>query len=574
MAIHTSRIASSSTMPSVSKLPMQTPQAVTHPLTSKSTMGDAMQLKEHYNQLWQRQSNFRSYWEEIAPYFHPNQSDITNPYPFGGDVYTEHSINQSGVLATQLFAAGVYGYLANPGTRWFGIELEDEALQENKEAQQWLTKFTKKLYFQMERRHTRIDAALGAHFMNLGAFGTALTYIGYNPLHRCVYYESCHIRECVIAENVYGIVDTVFRKRLMTGRQIHSRWQVADKNIKDTDTDRYPVIQAVFPRRTFNPAATGILPVTERAFASYYFLEDPNIILEEGGYNLLPFMSSRWTVHGQEVYGRSPAMNALPHVRMLNEVEEEYYDALQKRVNPAWKAPNDSQFGRFPYHAGATLYYEDDPDEIQPIQTQSDPVSAGREIQRLEQRVYELMQVDKLQLPPPQDSPVSATEIQARLQEHQRLLGPQVAHLEQESLNHLLARTIEVLTDENRKLHPEFPIATETGRTELKYNYLGPLALAKRRTSSHAVANFYNTMQYAVINPEIARLFNIPVLADEVRREEGLSADAVKTISELQQGEQVAVDAQEQLDELGDTEQRSVIGKNTAKAAKDAEGVA
>jgi hypothetical protein len=59
------------------------------------------------------------------------------------------------------------------------------------------------------------------------------------------------------------------------------------------------------------------------------------------GYDDFPFMVPRFVKDSVSIYGRSPAMTALPDVKMLNKMSETTIRAAQKQVDPPLMAPDD-----------------------------------------------------------------------------------------------------------------------------------------------------------------------------------------------------------------------------------------
>ncbi|MEW5723047.1 MAG: portal protein, partial [Thermodesulfobacteriota bacterium] len=61
--------------------------------------------------------------------------------------------------------------------------------------------------------------------------------------------------------------------------------------------------------------------------------------LREGGYEEFPFMVPRWDVSGADVYGRSPGMDCLADVKMLNDVCKSLVKGVHKGVDPPMLVP-------------------------------------------------------------------------------------------------------------------------------------------------------------------------------------------------------------------------------------------
>ena len=62
-------------------------------------------------------------------------------------------------------------------------------------------------------------------------------------------------------------------------------------------------------------------------------------VLAVGGFEEFPALCPRWHLIGNDVYGRSPGMDALPDARSLQRMQLRFAEALEKMVNPPMVAP-------------------------------------------------------------------------------------------------------------------------------------------------------------------------------------------------------------------------------------------
>jgi hypothetical protein len=76
-------------------------------------------------------------------------------------------------------------------------------------------------------------------------------------------------------------------------------------------------------------------------FESVYYEEGSLDELSVSGFKEFPFVVPRYLKASHEIYGRSPAMTALPDVKMLNEMAKTTIKAAQKQVDPPLLVPDD-----------------------------------------------------------------------------------------------------------------------------------------------------------------------------------------------------------------------------------------
>ena len=77
-------------------------------------------------------------------------------------------------------------------------------------------------------------------------------------------------------------------------------------------------------------------------FISCHVHEESGALLRESGFREFPYVVPRYLKSSSnEIYGRSPAMNALPDVKMLNTMSKTTIKAAQKQIDPPLMVPDD-----------------------------------------------------------------------------------------------------------------------------------------------------------------------------------------------------------------------------------------
>src|SRR5690606_17217988 len=94
---------------------------------------------------------------------------------------------------------------------------------------------------------------------------------------------------------------------------------------------RFTFLHAVMPR---GELGIGRKKMAEMAFASFYVDVEHGQLLSDNGYHEFPYQVPRWSTGSRGIYGDSPAMLALPDVKMLNAMSKTAIIAAQKSVDP------------------------------------------------------------------------------------------------------------------------------------------------------------------------------------------------------------------------------------------------
>ena len=206
------------------------------------------------------------------------------------------------------------------------------------------------------------------------------------------------------------------------------------------DTD-YEIVHAVF--RADDPAygikrTRGDRDISGADWRSVYVAVEADKVLSEGGHREQRYFASRWSKASSEIYGRSPAMEALPDIKTLNTLRKYGLEGLVLSVYPAWLFPDESIIGRLKIKPGApNLYNPKVSGEIRALTSEGNFRIEAQVETELRQAIAAAFLDDVLGT---RDSgQVTATEILDRRERRQQVTNPAVSRIETELLEPLLS---------------------------------------------------------------------------------------------------------------------------------------
>jgi len=443
------------------------------------------QLERRYKTLQSQRSNWEKHWQELADYMLPRKADITKKRT-QGDKRTELIYDGTAIHAVELLASSLHGMLTSPSTPWFSMRYRDPALQQNDEANEWLELCMDQMYQAFNR--SNFQQEIHELYYDLVVFGTAAFYVeGDNDGLR---FSSRHIAEIMISEDAEGRVDTVYRKFKMTARSLIMRFgeeNMPRSVLSDMKTDPYKeheIIHAVFPRGE----AQGKM-AKSKAIASVYYHQGAKHLLSESGFDDFPFMVPRFVKDSVSIYGRSPAMTALPDVKMVNKMSEVTIRAAQKQIDPPLMVPDDGFMMPIRTTPGSLNFYRSGTrDRMEPLQIgANNPLGLNMEEQR-RNAIRQAFYVDQLLLG--QGPTMTATEVLQRNEEKMRLLGPVLGRLQSELLQPLISRSFALLLRDG--LLPAAP--EELQGQDIDIEYVSPLAKAQKLTDLQSVLRGFEVL--------------------------------------------------------------------------------
>ena len=440
----------------------------------------AKTLLKRFDRLKSNRQNWESHWQEVADYMQPRKADVTKTRS-KGDKRTELIFDSSPLQAVELLAASLHGMLTNPATTWFSLRFKGGEFEDNDEAKAWLEDATEVMYNAINK--SNFQQEIFELYHDLITFGTAAMFIEEDE-EDTLKYSTRHINEMYISENDKGRIDTIFRKFRLTARAAIQKFgaNVSDNIVTVNRKDPYEeieILHAIYPRSDFNPKKQD---KANMPFESVYLEAGTGDELSVSGFKEFPFVVPRYLKASHEIYGRSPAMTALPDVKMLNEMSKTTIKSAQKQVDPPLLVPDDGFI--LPVRTvpgGLNFYRSGTRDRIEPLNIGANtPLGLNMEEQRRDS-IRNAFYVNQLMM---QSGPqMTATEVIQRNEEKMRLLGPVLGRLQSELLKPLIDRTFALLLRKNLfRPAPDF-----LSGQDIEIEYVSPLAKAQKSAELQSI---------------------------------------------------------------------------------------
>jgi hypothetical protein len=438
-------------------------------------------LLKRFGKLVTQRQTWESHWQEVADYMMPRKADVTKQRS-KGDKRSELIFDSSPLHAVELLSASLHGMLTNPSTPWFSLRFKNVDTGDADEANEWLQDTTEKMYDAFNR--SNFQQEIFELYHDLITFGTASMFIE-EDADDIIRFSTRHIGEIYISENNKGRIDTVFRKFKISARA--AILQFGEKNVSNAlrgtamkdPYEEVTILHVVYPRENYDPKKKD---AKNMPFASCYIELDNKHEVSQSGFNEFPYVVPRYLKASFEIYGRSPAMTALPDVKMLNEMSKTTIKAAQKQVDPPLLVPDDGFI--LPVRTvpgGLNFYRAGTRDRIEPLNIgANNPLGLNMEEQR-RNAIRDTFYVNQLMM---QNGPqMTATEVVQRNEEKMRLLGPVLGRLQSELLRPLIDRTFAILL--RKKIFRQAP--QFLAGQDIQIEYVSPLAKAQRSSELQSV---------------------------------------------------------------------------------------
>ena len=520
----------------------------------------AKNLLKRFDRLKSQRQNWESHWQEVADYMQPRKADVTKSRS-KGDKRTELIFDSSPLQAVELLAASLHGMLTNPSTPWFSLRFKENDMENEDEAKEWLESATETMYTAFNK--SNFQQEIFELYHDLITFGTAAMFIEEDD-EDVLKFSTRHINEMYIAENEKGKIDTVFRKFKLSARAAIQKFGNVSPNIATTaKKDPYEevdILHAVYPRSDFDPKKQD---KSNMPFESVYLEAGTGEELSVSGFREFPFVVPRYLKASHEIYGRSPAMTALPDVKMLNEMSKTTIKSAQKQVDPPLLVPDDGFI--LPVRTvpgGLNFYRAGTRDRIETLNIGANtPLGLNMEEQR-RNSIRNAFYVNQLMMQ--QGPQMTATEVIQRNEEKMRLLGPVLGRLQSELLKPLIDRCFALILRKNLfRPAPEF-----LAGKDIEIEYVSPLAKAQKSTELQSIMRAIEIMGSLANVAPVFDHINMDKLVRHLADIVGVPQKVLKPQSQLNAERQQAQAQQEQMQQMQQLQQVAEAGGKIAPLAK------
>lgn len=492
-------------------------------------------------QLESTRGIWESHWREVAERVRPNQNYFQRKERPDGDKRMDKVFDVTAMLALPKFAAAVISMAFPSNQRYQSLVPGDPSLEDDPQIKRYLEGLTDLLFRVRYAPHANFISQSGESILDVGAFGTGILFVD-DVLGLGIRYKSFPLAECYIAEDAHGRTDTLHRKFKFSAHQaatlfgldkLPERMRTAyDKN----RNEKFDFLHCVVPNPEKKP---GRRDYRGMDYWSCYIAYEDRKLIDEGGFRVFPFAIPRYETNARECYGRSPAMNVLPAIKLLNEQKKTVLRAGQRVVDPPIMLSDDGSLAAFNVRPNALNYGYVGPDGrplALPFHTEG-RVDIGLDMMKAEQEAINdafLVTLFRILVEEPQ---ITATEAMLRAQEKGQLLAPTMGRMQTELLGPTTQREIDVLFHAgviDAVLGPMPKKLLDAGG-EIKIEYQSPLNLAQRAGAGMAIMNTLQAIApLAQVDQSVMLVFDPVEMARELADINGMPAKCVRSPDEVE----------------------------------------
>lgn len=502
-----------------------------------------------------------SHWEEIAELIDPRYvNTFRSESQWGmtqGQDKTEKQFDITPPLALERFASAMDWMLTPMNQKYQRIRCVEPSLNKIPRVMRYLDETRDILFRYRYAPRANFASQIGEHWMGLGGFGTAATFIDRLD-GGGLRYKNIHLGEVFFLENHQGIIDTAHRKFRLTARQSAQKFKdktpeqiVKDANDPTKSEKKYTFIHCVYPNSDKDPTRRDYKGME---YSSVYVCTELTAICQEGGYSTFPYAISRYVTAPGETYGRSPAMKALPNIKSLNQMKRTVLKMGERAVDPVLLAHDDGVVGTIALRSGYVNYgavTADGKKLVHPLDTASNmPIS--KELMDDERAgIKDIFLVTVFQLL--EENPqMTATEVLERVKAKNALIAPLMGRQQSECLGPMTERELDLLQRDG--LLPPMPPEMKEAGGGIHLIYDSPLS---RAMQAEEASGFMRTLETAINfstatqDPSAMDWLDIDTAMPEVADIQGVPARWIATpdmVAQKRKGRQEQQQTQQMID--------------------------
>ena len=523
-------------------------------------------LLSRWGQLYNERSSWMAHWKEISDSLLPRSGRFFVEDRNKGGKRHNNIYDSTGTRALRILAAGMMAGMTSPARPWFRLTTSDPQLDESAAVKAWLADVTRLMQMVFSKSNTY--RALHSMYEELGAFGTGSSIV-LADFDSVIHHYPLTTGEFAMAADHRGQVNTLFREFQVTVGQMVREFGRSNCS---------PTVQSLFDQGNLETWVTithAIEPRADRepgkrddrnmAWKSVYFEHGGNEdqLLRESGFKEFPALCPRWATSGGDIYGNSPAMEALGDIKQLQHEQLRKAQGIDYKTKPPLQAPSSMKSRDVDTLPGGVSFV----DAASPtggirtaFEVNIDLSHLLADIQDVRERIKGSFYADLfLMLANNTNTNMTATEVAERHEEKLLMLGPVLERLHNEILDPLIEMTFSRMVEAN--IVP--PPPDELQGMELNVEFVSMLAQAQRAIATDSVDRFVGNLgAVAGIKPEVLDKFDADRWADAYADMLGVDPELIVP------GDKVALIRQSRAEAAQQQAQQETMAQG-AKTARD-----
>ena len=534
-------------------------------------MASAEDIIDRYKAMGRRRSAWEPLWQDLFDFFIPARTPLMGDNERGKQ-RGDRRFDSTGSHFMSRLASTMQELMVSPAERW--LDVNAMGVPDNQELAEWLDASADLLL--EELRRSNFYSEIGGAYEDLACIATTAMYVEEMPVVRQGFngfvFRTMAPGEFSIDENDMGEVDTYARELKLTPRQAVLKFgkdkvsariveALADKNNDQNFEFAHLIYRRDDPLLGEEEPTPNDRSIKGMEWRSVYVECAEKKIVLESGYRDQRHFAARWKRSSGEMYGRGPAMDALPDVKSLNTLVKYGLEGLVLDVYPPWLFPNESIIGNLSLLPGArNVYNPNMKGDVKSLTSDRNLRGALLKEEQMRESISRAFLDDVFGLREQGD--VTATEVLDRRERRQQVTGPAAMRIQNELLDPMLSTCWMMMFRAGAFGNPP-ELLRNVDRLEL--SFISPLSRSQKLGAVRSLQDTFGVLQPLFeARPDIGDNYDWDEIARDVPEDMGVPRKwLLDTELRDQQREARAQAAQQQ----AGVEQGTQIAETAAKVA-------
>lgn len=299
---------------------------------------------KRYGKAKARKKRWLNLWQWIGEFIHMVKRDFTENTYTEGEFMLDRIFDSTGPKANRKMASALLGMLWQGGAKSIRIN-PSNYVPESDEVKEYFDFFNAQVNRALDDPLNGMALALEEYMVDQGAFGTSGVSC-FDGDESSLVFNCWGVDEITIEEGKNGHVRTVYREydaKVLGAVEefgLENLSEKVQKQYKDGNVaENVRILHVIAPKSKLEDQSDG------KTYHGLYIEMDAKKTIKQDGFFEMPVIISRFMKRRNEVYGRSPGMEALPDILELNATKEARISAIEKSLDPPLGVFDDSILG-------------------------------------------------------------------------------------------------------------------------------------------------------------------------------------------------------------------------------------
>ena len=536
---------------------------------------DPLELKKKKAFVRQLSDDFerwRPHFQEVAKYVLPRRYEwLASQRAFD----TKRTISPSTTIldptatgAVRVLSNGLMNGITSPARPWFRLRLSGfpEDLEYPQDFTVWLDECERRMNIIFNE--SNFYNAQSVQYLELAGFGTSamLVYEDFDEVIRC--YNSPMGEYRIFQDNRRVVVGLSREFQLSTAQMVaefglENVSEMVQRQYKDGGSGllhTHPICHLVEPNtRDSEPRLPSVFSYREIYWEAKHS-QDGNV-LRVAGFREKPIIAPRWELLGNDAYGTSPSIDALPDIKQLQQETLRKAQIIDALARPPLLADFGLQGKADSLLPGGVTYVPPNSNfGVKPAYQLNAPLGEmTRDIMEIQSRIREAYYNHLFRNVSTLETVRSAAEVYERKAEDMLMLGGILERFQNEALDPIIKRTYGIML--RKELLPEAPPGLDPATVNIQYSSI--LADAQRAAGTGAIERFWAAVgELGAAVPDVLQIPNYEELVRDYARRLNVGGKGIRS------REEVAAQREAQNQQL-EAQQAALVGTQLTEATKN-----